>query len=234
RWYIKNVDFRKTPSANDGIPYEKEVADRAKGCTFIVSVGMGLKLPQLTLATATVYFHRFYLRRSLKEFHYYDMGATCILLASKVEETGRKLRDIINVCAQKAQKNDKLFLEENSKAVSSIQRIISSQEFQRWKDTILYNEEVLLETLCFDLAVEHPYKILLSLVKELRGSKKLAQTAWAFINDSLRSILCITYPPQVVAASALYVASRFLEETLTTTGTHGWWELIGVEFNDMQ
>lgn len=32
-----------------------------------------------------------------------------------------------------------------------------------WKDTIIYTEELLLETLCFDLSVEHPYHFLLNL-----------------------------------------------------------------------
>ncbi|ORX88330.1 cyclin-like protein [Basidiobolus meristosporus CBS 931.73] len=222
QWYFKKEELYKTPSSFDGISYEKEIIDRAKGCNFILNVGMTLKLPQSTLATATVYFHRFYVRHSLKEFHYYDIGATCILLAAKIEETGRKLRDIIIVCAQKAQKNDKLILEEDSK------------EFWRWRDTILYNEEVLLEALCFELAIEHPYRILLSLVKELQGSKKLAQTAWAFINDSLRTVLCIIYPPHIIAASALYIASKFLEESMPSLSGRSWWKLVDADFSDIE
>lgn len=36
-------------------------------------------------------------------------------MATKVEECTRRIKDIVIVCAQKAQKNDKLSLEEGSK-----------------------------------------------------------------------------------------------------------------------
>jgi protein BUR2 len=38
-----------------------------------------------------------------------------LFLSTKVEENTRKLRDIVNACAQKAQKNEKLQLTEDSK-----------------------------------------------------------------------------------------------------------------------
>jgi protein BUR2 len=40
----------------------QEQSNRSKGVNFITQVGMLLKLPQLTLATASVYLHRFFMR----------------------------------------------------------------------------------------------------------------------------------------------------------------------------
>uniref|UniRef100_A0A8C4FGC6 Cyclin N-terminal domain-containing protein n=1 Tax=Catagonus wagneri TaxID=51154 RepID=A0A8C4FGC6_9CETA len=46
-----------------------------------------LKLSQV-IATATVYFNRFYARYSLKSIDLVFMATTCVFLASKVEEFG--------------------------------------------------------------------------------------------------------------------------------------------------
>ncbi|ORX79610.1 cyclin-like protein [Basidiobolus meristosporus CBS 931.73] len=223
QWYFKKEELERTPSIQDGTPFETELIERAKGCNFIVSVGRSLQLPQLTLATATTMLHRFFMRKSLKDYHYYDIGATCLFIATKVEETLRKLRDLIVVCVQKAQKNDQLLVDEDSK------------EFKRWRDMILYNEEIVMETICFDLAIEHPYVSLLRFVKELRGSKPLAQTAWAFLNDSLRTTLCVMYRPHIVAAAALYIASKYLDEKLGDPAEgKPWWEVIDASIQDIQ
>lgn len=57
-----------------------------------------------------------------------------------------------------------------------------------------------------------------SITKDLAqvSAKDLAQVAWNFINDSLRTTIALHYTPQCVAASAVYLASRFLGVTVPT------------------
>lgn len=61
----------------DGMKPEVERETRGKGVNFIWQVGMMLKLPQLTLSTAAVFFNRFLMRHSLvpregyKPLHHY-------------------------------------------------------------------------------------------------------------------------------------------------------------------
>lgn len=43
------------------------------------------------------------------------------------------------------------------------------QEFLELKDQILLDERVVLQTIAFDLTVEHPYKFLLNYVKSIQG-----------------------------------------------------------------
>lgn len=222
QWYFTRKELQHTPSRADGMPAEREAADRTKGINFILQVGMTLKLPQLTLATASAFYHRFYMRKSFTLHHPYDIGATCLFLATKVEETGRKLRDIIVVCVQKAQKSPDLVVDDNSK------------EFWRWRDVILFNEELVLEALCFDLSVDHPYKPLLSFVRQFNLSKKLAQTSWAFVNDSLRTTLCVQYRPHVIAAAAMYVAAKFTSETLPQADGKAWWQVVDADIHEIK
>lgn len=56
--------------------------------TVIQVLGEQLKLRQQVIATATVYFKRFYARNSLKSIDPLLLAPTCIFLASKVEEFG--------------------------------------------------------------------------------------------------------------------------------------------------
>jgi len=65
QWLFTDSELASTPSMLDGLPSAEERGRRAKGVNFIIQAGILLKLPQLTLATASVFFHRFYMRQSM-------------------------------------------------------------------------------------------------------------------------------------------------------------------------
>lgn len=62
---------------------------------------------------------------------------------------------------------------------------------QEQRELVLRAERLLLHTLAFDFNIEHPYKYLLSTVKEMQAmgyitencTRELAQIAWNFAND---------------------------------------------------
>ncbi|KAK8854851.1 hypothetical protein IAR55_003590 [Kwoniella newhampshirensis] len=85
-----------TPSARDGIPSEVEDDLRVVGCMLIQEAGVMLKLPQNTMATAQVLFHRFYYISSLCSFGVNDISISALFLSSKLCETPVRLRDLIN------------------------------------------------------------------------------------------------------------------------------------------
>lgn len=153
--------------------------------------------PQLSIATAIVFYHRFYSRKSYESYDRFRIATTCLFLAGKVEETPKKLKDVV-VEAYKAQYQKQTGPDPESK------------EFWELKEQILVCERILLQTLDFDLTVEHAYRPLLAYVKSIKGTRDLAQVAWNFINDSLRTTIALQYPPRCVAAAAVSLASRFL------------------------
>lgn len=73
----------------------------------IQALGEHLKLRQQVIATATVYFKRFYARYSLKSIDPVLMAPTCVFLASKVEEFSLKYK--IDCCCYFCIKN-KIFI----------------------------------------------------------------------------------------------------------------------------
>ncbi|WVW85655.1 hypothetical protein I302_107693 [Kwoniella bestiolae CBS 10118] len=85
-----------TPSSEDGVSAEVEADLRVAGCMLIQEAGIMLGLPQSTMATAQVIFHRFYYVSSLYSFGVNDISISALFLSTKLCETPVRLRDLIN------------------------------------------------------------------------------------------------------------------------------------------
>lgn len=57
------------------------------------------------------------------------------------------------------------------------------QAVATWMRTITAYEELLLETLCFDLTVEHPHHFLLIGAEALDAADTTLGWAWSIVND---------------------------------------------------
>ncbi|KAF2766399.1 cyclin-like protein [Teratosphaeria nubilosa] len=232
QWLFSDAELSNTPSIQDGMSQAEEKAIRAKGVNFIVQVGIMLKLPQLTLSTAAVFFQRFLMRASLKKerngipkLHHYQTAATALFLATKVEESCRKMRELILAFCRVAQKNPNLVIDEQSK------------DWWRWRDCILHNEDVLLEVLCFDLTVESPHKQLFEMLKwyGVEHNKRLRNAAWAFVTDSSNTMLCLLCSSRTIAVASLYAACRYHCVPLPDDAKgRPWWETQHVRLKEVR
>ncbi|KAL8887148.1 MAG: hypothetical protein Q9215_005245 [Flavoplaca cf. flavocitrina] len=231
QWLFTESELLRTPSILDGLSSEKERENRGKGVNFIFQVGIMLKLPQVILATASVLLHRFFVRHSMVEapgrpaYHYYSMAATSIFLATKIEEDCRKMKELVVACVRVAQKDSRKLVDEQDK------------EYWRWKDNILHNEDVLLEALCFDLTLEPPYKVLVEYLDRFGKSdhRRLRNSAWAFINDSCMTTLCLQFSSRAIAASALYAAAKHCHtEIFDDNAGRPWWQVIGIDIKTIK
>lgn len=54
--------------------------------------------PLLTIATASIFLHRFYMLESLKKYKEREVALACLFLAGKVEESLRKVETVVNYC----------------------------------------------------------------------------------------------------------------------------------------
>nr|CAG4651987.1 EOG090X09KD [Triops cancriformis] len=193
-WYYDKKDLRNTPSIQGGLDYETECRYRREGARFIIDVGTKMGLRYDTMATGVVYFHRFYMFHTFQEFPRYVTACCCLFLAGKVEETPKKCKDII-----KAAKG-----------------LLSDAHFSQFgadpKEEVMTMERILLQTIEFDLQVEHPYRYLIQYAKCLRGDKvklqKMVQMAWTFVNDSLCTTLCLQWEPEIIGIALIYLAGK--------------------------
>ncbi|KAJ7499689.1 cyclin-like protein [Mycena latifolia] len=189
--------------------------------------GKKLRLPQRAVATATVFFRRFYLKNSYCETDPFMVIAACCYVAAKAEECPVHIKNVVQDAREvfgQEPYNVKNFSSDNSK--------LAEMEFY------------LVDDLECDLTVFHPYRTLLALCKwgdvsedpsdeeeagevgigissddgprywgtgqgQLELPPNGLQTAWFIVNDSYRSELCLLYPPHLLAIAALYLTCVF-------------------------
>ncbi|KAF3441200.1 hypothetical protein FNV43_RR15113 [Rhamnella rubrinervis] len=220
RWYFLRKEIEEnSPSRRDGIDLKKETYLRKSYCTFLQDLGMRLKVPQVTIATAIIFCHRFFLRQSHAKNDRRTIATVCMFLAGKVEETPRPLKDVILVSYEIIHKKDP----------TAVQKIKQKEVYEQQKELILLGERVVLATLGFDLNVQHPYKPLVEAIKKFKVAQNaLAQVAWNFVNDGLRTSLCLQFKPHHIAAGAIFLAAKFLKVKLPSDGEKVWWQEFDV------
>ncbi|KAJ7219246.1 cyclin-like protein [Mycena pura] len=193
QWLFPLSALHATPS---DWPLEKELYDRARGIEFLFRLGSSLVLPTSAILTAATWFHRFYMRYSLEDYHRQEVAASCIFLATKTEECGRKLRDVARICQSKVLNRE----------VPS-----ESKEVEQCQASILLTEEALLEALCFDYVVESPHSKLVDLFDAHDDDILIQECAWSFAHDSYRTTLCLHYSPQIIATACYVLAQRAVD-----------------------
>lgn len=159
----------------------------------------------------------------------------CFFLACKVEETPKKLKDIIMRCHE-CHKNP------TKKDPSYRPLTLDSPEFPKLRQRVLQSERLILQTLFFDLTIEHPQKALVPALTTLglAQDKNLGQVAYNFINDrfvrptlasltcSQQTFLAIQVPPVAVRIASIYLAAKMTNTLIPDQKKPEWWEDFGV------
>ncbi|KAJ1773522.1 hypothetical protein IW140_002019 [Coemansia sp. RSA 1813] len=194
QWYFTKEDLMNTPS-QAGSDYStpgtktysltEERSWRSRGCNFIHNA-----VKRLDMRRATAPADEDMGNMSARDYSRQIAGA-CVLLASKVEENKRSLKDIAYACAYVSAKG-------RTKEATVQQDI--------WQRLLQKLEIVVLENCCFDLDVAHPYGYIDTLAPEFGIPVFVAKSATAHVNDCLRSPICLLYRPEVIAVAALYLA----------------------------
>ncbi|CAB4061779.1 CCNL [Lepeophtheirus salmonis] len=211
-------------SSRDGLAQELETACRNSGCDLIQLAGKLLRLPQVAMATGCVLLQRFYYAKSIVYYPFDIVAMACLVLASKIEESPRRIRDIINVFT-------------HIKQVRNSQPIVPvslDQNYVNLKNQVIKAERRVLKELGFCVHVKHPHKIIVMYLKwlELDTNKELLQMSWNFMNDSLRTDIFVRYPPECVATACIYLSARKLKVPLPKNPA--WFDCLGVEEDDIK
>lgn len=112
-----------------------------------------------------------------------------------------------------------------------------SEKYNTFRQQVLVAERLVLQTIAFDLTVEHPHRflqehaVLIACKEEER--KKLIQTAWFFVNDSFASTVCLQYRPQLIAAAAIYLAAKNLKIELKSNTDKDWWINANIKIEEL-
>lgn len=219
---LSKIKLEETPSRIHGLNKQDEKDLRILGCEAIQTSGILLKLPQVAMATGQILFQRFYYSKSFIRYDMETLAMSCIFLASKIEESPRMIRDVLNVFHHMKQIRG--------------QNIITPLELDKYtalKTKVLNAECLLLKVLGFCVHVKHPHKLFLMYLQllGLEKNKKLIQCAWNYMNDSLRTDVFVRYQPEVIACACIYLAGRKIN--LPLPNNPPWYGLFKVEENDI-
>jgi cyclin K len=133
------------------------------------------------------------------------MATCCLFLAGKVEETPKKCKDMVKTAKQ--------WLE-----AKSLKKHADNFGDDPIKEIMIY-ERILLQTIKFDLQLDHPYSYLLKYAKTLKGDQEqirnMVQMAWTFINDSFSTTLCLQWEPEIIAIALMFLTSKLSKLEIT-------------------
>ncbi|XP_054731894.1 cyclin-T [Anastrepha obliqua] len=212
-WYFSAEQLTSSPSRRQGIDADTELSYRQMTAYLIQEMGQRLQVSQLCINTAIVYMHRFYAFHSFTHFHRNNIAAASLFLAAKVEEQPRKLEHVIKA-ANKC-------LSQPTSSTTDAYYIEQAQE-------LVFNENVLLQTLGFDVAIDHPHTHVVKTCHLVKACKDLAQTSYFLASNSLHlTSMCLQYKPTVVACFCIYLACKWSrwEIPQSTEGKH-WFHYV--------
>ncbi|KAI5643660.1 cyclin-T [Phthorimaea operculella] len=197
KWYFTREQLANSPSKKCGLDADKELAYRQQAANLIQDMGQRLQVSQLCINTAIVYMHRFYAFHSFTQFHRNAIAAAALFLAAKVEEQPRKLEYVIkvaHVCLHRGESTTSL----------------TPEQYQEQAQDLVFNENVLLQTLGFDVAIDHPHTHVVRTCHLVKAPKDLAQTSYFMASNSLHlTTMCLQYRPTVVACFCIHLASKW-------------------------
>ncbi|SPO48841.1 related to SSN8 - DNA-directed RNA polymerase II holoenzyme and SRB subcomplex subunit, cyclin C homolog [Moesziomyces antarcticus] len=181
-----------------------------------------LNLRQRVVASACVFFSRFFCKNSYSAVEPFLVCATCVYVAAKVEESPIHIKSAVAEAARS-------FQEVGFRAMPTDNSSLAEMEFY------------LLEEMEFDMILFHPYRSLLALYDahgsdtnaaaaglgieaeafgvrgleaiETTSEARLAeldqhvlQMSWLVLNDAYRSNIPLLYPPYMIALAAVWIA----------------------------
>uniref|UniRef100_A0A8C6P429 Cyclin T2a n=1 Tax=Nothobranchius furzeri TaxID=105023 RepID=A0A8C6P429_NOTFU len=215
KWYFTREQLENTPSRRSGVEPDRELSYRQQAANLIQDMGQRLNVSQLTINTSIVYMHRFYMQHSFAKFHRNVISPTTLFLAAKVEEQPRKLEHVIKV-AHACLNSQEPPLDTKSNAY-----------LQQAQELVIL-ESIVLQTLGFEITIDHPHTDVVKCTQLVRASKDLAQTSYFMATNSLHlTTFCLQYKPTVIACVCIHLACKWSnwEIPVSTDGKH-WWEYV--------
>ncbi|KAJ4924047.1 hypothetical protein JOQ06_000289 [Pogonophryne albipinna] len=215
KWIFSREQLDNTPSRRTGIEGDRELSYRQQAANLIQDIGQRLNVSQLIINTAIVYMHRFYMIHSFSKFHSNVISQTTLFLAAKVEEQPRKLEHVIKIAHA--------YINPQEPALDP-----KSNAFQQQTQELVALETIVLQTLGFEITVDHPHTDVVRCSQLVRASKDLAQTSYFMATNSLHlTTFCLQYRPTVVACVCIHLACKWSNwEIPVSTDSKHWWEYV--------
>ncbi|KAI5949124.1 hypothetical protein KGF57_004954 [Candida theae] len=153
--FPESVVLYRTPSRLQAkITLSQELRIKESMHEFIIRLGTKLKVDGPTLLATTVYLHRYYMRLPLSSSKYF-VASAALTIACKLNDTYRQ-PDKVSLYACNVKNPRPPIIKDNVKQPPPpIDE--QSEYYWKWRDQLLYREELILRKLQFDLNFTSPY-----------------------------------------------------------------------------
>uniref|UniRef100_A0A8C9VEC8 Cyclin T1 n=1 Tax=Scleropages formosus TaxID=113540 RepID=A0A8C9VEC8_SCLFO len=177
KWYFTREEIENSPSRRAGLDPDKELSYRQQAANLLQD--MGQRLNVYLFFTINIHDHTYAFVRFnfLSSFSQVIAPAT-LFLAAKVEEQPRKLEHVIKVAHACLNPQDP----------SPDTR--SDAYLQQAQDLVIL-ESIILQTLAFEITIDHPHTHVVKCTQLVRASKDLAQTSYFMATNR-----CVDTPKQ--------------------------------------
>lgn len=223
-WLFLEKAFLEATPSRKFMTVPQEISARLSLQDFIIRMGTNLKLDCYTIYAATLYVNRYYMRIPITTSKYF-VASAAIAISTKLHDTYRQPDKIALIASN---------IKGNGKPVTE-----NSEQFWKWRDQLLFREELLLKYLNFELNIEFPYEIRDNLLsyeekeQELFSEKKseIVRKTVGFIETLSSLPLLVAYDIDTVFVAlliqAMYLARSKFELENSTLPKH----LIQDNFN---
>lgn len=145
----------------------------------------------------------------------------CILIAGKVEECSRRVREIVNIFHW-------LWSSIRNQLPYRMMEYVG-EEYYKWRDRVTTLELVILSELGFHVQPDQPVGLLINYLNALEMSSdvRVAQRALNYLNDGLRTVVYLCYPSPVIACAAISLAADDFGVEVPEGEPH-WWVVFDV------
>jgi hypothetical protein len=175
-------------------------SSRPEGTRFIFEAGVKLKFCDESIATACVYYHKFYQVMKSKDYNESLVVMATLSLAAKAKEMPVKLSDVVNTCYRCLHRCGPML------EVGDV--------YWQLKDSVARYELLLLRALRFEIYVSMPHSHLFHYLLAL--SRWVDPVAWtrcrlpsvslSLLQDTYHTSLPLSLSPHHLATAVLYLA----------------------------
>ncbi|KAI9143504.1 cyclin-like protein [Paraphysoderma sedebokerense] len=215
--YFTESDVFNSPAYMQGIPPQKILKHRISTCHYIIKLGKRCGLPILTLATAQLLYHRYVLKYSFSEVRQDDLATTCLFVSGKIQDTIKKLKDLV-IASDQLQNP------------GSEEMDPESEKMHQTRRNIIALEKLLLEAIEFNFQVQQPLIYTIKILKRFDHPPDMRRRALHICFDCYKTSLPLLYPPHFVAAASIFLASKSEKFHIPIIKGSSWLEKFGIEF----
>ncbi|KAK7459632.1 RNA polymerase II holoenzyme cyclin-like subunit [Stygiomarasmius scandens] len=150
-----------------------------------MKLGKKLQLRQRVIATATVFFRRFYLKNSYCETEPFLVIAACCYVAAKAEESPMHIKTVVQEAKTVFNREQRIFIFFIFPFTNWIEEPYNIKNFPSDNTKLAEMEFYLVDDLECDLTIFHPYRSLLALCKKASPNASPGPTSGSDISAAL-------------------------------------------------